>query len=46
MEKRKLEEHILFMKEEIAKETRARNKADTNWHLHRNNKEYCHQAYL
>ena len=45
MEKRRLEEHAHFLREEIAKETRAFNKADTNWHLHRNNKEYCYQAY-
>lgn len=35
----------MLLKEEIAKETRARNKAETNWRILRNQKEASQQSY-
>lgn len=35
----------MLLKDEIAKETRARNKAETNWRLLRNEKEACQNSY-
>ena len=44
-EKHKLTEMISCLKELIAKETRARNRAETNWKIHSNHKQYSNQAY-
>ena len=44
-EKHKLTEMISCLKELIAKETRARNRAETNWKIHSNHNQYSNQAY-
>lgn len=35
----------MFLKDEIAKETRLRNKADEHWKMDRNEKDKCNELY-
>lgn len=44
-DKRRLEERIAKLKEDIAKETRLKNRAETTWKTAANHNTYTHEAY-